>query len=231
MSQYQNEQTRAGTGTGPGGHMPPSRDRTVPMTGGRVIDFGARATIVDEGEQARAVYMVVFGTVMLSKLLPDGRRQIFEVIGQNELFGITPNARHECAAETLSEARILAFDRSLAERSSEFESLIARHLKARICALHDHALLLGRKSAVERVASYVLDLTEAATSGARASDLIACVRVPMTRSEIADYLGLTLETVSRAFSRMKRDGVLAYDRHDGPMQVNVRRLRPLTGTF
>ena len=53
----------------------------------------------------------------------------------------------------------------------------------------------------------------------------------MTRSEIADYLGLTLETVSRAFSQLKRSDIIAYERHDGLMQVHIKRLRPLTGTY
>lgn len=205
---------------------------------GRPVDFPPRTTIIDEGEPARAIYRVVSGRVMLSKLLPDGRRQIFEVLGPGAIFGVTPNGKHDSIAETLTETRVSAFERVTAERSPAFGIFVADHLKAQICALHDHAVLLGRKTAVERVASYILDLVEAPSKALphNAAELAhhnnnVIVHVPMTRSEIADYLGLTLETVSRAFSKLKRDGVVSYERHDGPMRVQFRRLRPLTGTF
>ncbi len=198
---------------------------------GRPVDFPPRTTIIDEGEPARAIYRVVSGRVMLSKLLPDGRRQIFEVLGPGAIFGVTPNGKHDSIAETLTETRVAAFERVTAERSPAFGIFVADHLKAQICALHDHAVLLGRKTAVERVASYILDLVEASSADQTHNGDGVIVRVPMTRSEIADYLGLTLETVSRAFSKLKRDGVVSYERHDGPMRVHFRRLRPLTGTF
>lgn len=193
------------------------------------MDFPSRATIVDEGEPATAIYRVVSGHVMVSRLLPDGRRQIFEVLGPGGVFGVTPNGQHDSAAEALTEVRIMAFDRSVADRSSQFNAELANLLKAQLCALHDHAVLLGRKSAVERVATYILELIPA-QSGERLSGPVTAIRVLMTRSEIADYLGLTLETVSRGFSQLKRDGVIAYDRPDGPMTVDLRRLRRLTGT-
>ncbi len=198
---------------------------------GRMVDFPPRVTIIDEGEPARSIFRIVTGNVMISKLLPDGRRQIFEVLGPGSIFGVTPNGRHDSVAESLTDVRLTAFEKGLAERSSSFTSLVADRLKVQICALHGHAVLLGRKSAVERVASYILELIEAREDTALAPEGSVTVRVLMTRSEIADYLGLTLETVSRAFSQLKRDGVLAYERHDGLMRVSIRRLRPLTGTY
>ena len=198
---------------------------------GRSVDFPPRVTIIDEGEPARSIYRIVSGNVMISKLLPDGRRQIFEVLGPGSIFGITPNGRHDSVAESLTDVKLTAFEKGLAERSSSFNSLVADLLKVQICALHEHAVLLGRKSAVERVASYILELIEAREDTTPSPDGAVTVRVLMTRSEIADYLGLTLETVSRAFSQLKRDGIIAYERHDGLMRVSIRRLRPLTGTY
>jgi CRP-like cAMP-binding protein len=194
----------------------------------RAMDFPSRATIVDEGEPAIAIYRIVSGQVMISRLLPDGRRQIFEVLGPGGVFGVTPNGHHDSAAEALTEVRIMAFDRTVADRSSQFNAGLASLLKTQLCALHDHAVLLGRKSAVERVATYILDLI-AGQANENAAQPVATIRVLMTRSEIADYLGLTLETVSRAFSQLKRDGVIAYHRPDGPMTVDLKGLKRLTG--
>jgi len=198
---------------------------------GRLVEFPSRVTIIDEGEPARSIYRIVSGNVMMSKLLPDGRRQIFEVLGPGSIFGITPNGRHDSVAESLTEVRLTAFEKNSAERSSSFNSLVIDVLKVQICALHEHAVLLGRKSAVERVASYILELIETRAPTSPPQDCSVSVKVLMTRSEIADYLGLTLETVSRAFSQLKRDGILDYDRHDGMMRIKIRRLRPLTGTY
>ncbi len=197
----------------------------------RSVDFPPRVTIIDEGEPARAIYQIVSGNVMISKLLPDGRRQIFELLGPGGIFGVTPNGHHDSVAESLTEVRLTAFDKIPAENASNFNSFIAELLKIQICALHEHAVLLGRKSAVERVASYIMELIETPSNQARINQDLVTIRVIMTRSEIADYLGLTLETVSRAFSHLKRSGIISYERHDGIMQVHIKRLRPLTGTY
>lgn len=201
---------------------------------GRLTEFPSHATVVSEGEPARTLFRIIDGKIMLSKLLPDGRRQICEILGPDEVFGITPTSRYHSSAEALTPVRVMGYDRSVVDRSLPLKVMLAEQLKAQVCGLHDHTLLLGRKSAVERVASFILDLvpTDAQQSnGDRAVPGGGLVRVPMTRLEIADYLGLTLETVSRAFSQLKRDGVLAYDRADSLMQVNLRRLKPLTGTY
>ncbi len=194
---------------------------------GRLIDFPSRVTIIDEGEPANAIYQIVSGNVMISKLLPDGRRQIFEVLGPGHMFGVTPNGHYDCIAEALTDVRVTAFEKGQVDRSSAFNAQLADVLKIQICALHEHAVLLGRKSAVERVASYILELIE----GTSPNEGWVSVRVLMTRSEIADYLGLTLETVSRAFSHLKRDSIIAYERYDGLIRVNIPRLRPLTSTY
>jgi len=201
------------------------------LSSARSVDFPSRVTIIDEGEPARAIYQIVSGNVMISKLLPDGRRQIFELLGPGGLFGVTPNGHHDSVAESLTDVRLTAFDKIPAENSSRFNSFMVEGLKIQLCALHEHAVLLGRKSAVERVASYIAELIPTPSKEAKINTDIVTVRVLMTRSEIADYLGLTLETVSRAFSNLKRSGIIAYERHDGQMKVHIKRLRPLTGTY
>ena len=198
---------------------------------GRLLDVPPRTVIIDEGEMARSIYRIQSGQVMLSKLLPDGRRQIFELLGPGSIFGLTPHDRYDSIAESLTDARVAVFERIVLERLTNFDSLVVRRLRLQICALHDHAVLLGRKTATERVSTYIFNLVNDHRSDGASPQTHALVTVPMTRSEIADYLGLTLETVSRAFSRLKRLGVISYERHDGPMHVAVNRLGPLTGTF
>jgi CRP-like cAMP-binding protein len=200
--------------------------------GSRHLEFDARATVVDEGDEARSFYLITEGAVMLSKLLPDGRRQIIELIGPGDVFGITNTRLHDVCAETLSPTRIVAYDRKRVDDTPALQQLITDRMRAQICHLHDHAVLLGRKSAQERVATFLMRLVPGRGGidciGSGKSN-VAKVRVPLTRQEIADYLGLTLETVSRAFSQLKRDGLLAYGRNDEVTINSVCRLCRVTG--
>lgn len=200
--------------------------------GSRHLDFDARDMVIDEGDEARSVYLIIEGAVMLSKLLPDGRRQIIELIGPGDVFGITSTRVHDVCAETLSPTRIVAYDRKRVDETPALQQLITERMRAQICHLHDHAVLLGRKSAQERVATFLMRLVpgrggiDCIGSG---KGNVAHVHVQLTRQEIADYLGLTLETVSRSFSQLKREGFLAYGRNNDITITNVCRLCRVTG--
>lgn len=212
----------------------PSRENEVASGGaGRVLEFDARRLIVDEAEKARCVYRILEGSVMISKMLPDGRRQIIELLGSGDVFGITTTGVHESAAETLSPSRIAAYDRALVDSDRDLQLLIADRMKSQLCALHDHAVLLGRKTARERVATFLIRLIPgrggSGCQGPSGPQDRRSVTVSLTRQEIADYLGVTLETVSRAFSQLKREGVLCYGHHDAVTVTDVCRLCRLTG--
>ncbi len=200
---------------------------------GRHLDYEPRTTVIDEGDDARAVYIILEGAVMLSKLLPDGRRQIIELLGSGDVFGLTTTRLHDVCAETLTPVRLVAYDRATVEKSPAVQAMIAERTRAQLCALHDHAVLLGRKSAIERVATFLMRLVPGRGGqgciGPVGKDHVN-VRVPLTRQEIADYLGLTLETVSRAFSHLRREGMLVYGRHDEVTIANVCRLCRVTGS-
>lgn len=210
-----------------------ANDETRPA-GARVLSYRSRALIVDEGDKASAVYEVVEGGVLLFKLLPDGRRQIIEVLGVGDVFGLAPNGVSDVAAEALTEARVAIYEKRMVDADQQLRDRVFARLRAQMCALHDHALLLGRKSAHERVATFIMRLVPGrgghACAGPRAGKDDVCVDLPMTRQEIADYLGLTIETVSRAFSALKRDGVIAYDRQDTVTIGSICRLCRLTGS-
>lgn len=203
---------------------------------GRHLTYGARETILDEGDQARSVNRILEGAVMLSKLLPDGRRQIIELLGPGDIFGITTTRAYDVSVEALTPVRLVAYERSVVETNPALQAMVTNSLRAQMCALHDHAVLLGRKSAIERVATFLMRLVPnrggegCAGPGRGAGRDQVNVKVPLTRQEIADYLGLTLETVSRAFSHLKRDGLLVYGRHDEVMIANVCKLCRATGS-
>ncbi len=210
-------------------------DHAAPrVTDARVASFPPRSLIVDEGEETTNVCEVVEGGVLLFKLLPDGRRQIIEVLGVGDVFGLAPNGVSDVGAETLTKARIAVYEKRRMDCDAELRDRIFSRLRAQLCALHDHALLLGRKSAQERVATFIMRLVPGRGGPACSGPIGAIdemrVDLAMTRQEIADYLGLTIETVSRAFSALRRAGTIAYDRQDRVVIPSVCKLCRLTGS-
>ncbi len=200
----------------------------------RVSSYPPRSLIVDEGDSTSSVYEVVEGGVLLFKLLPDGRRQIIEVLGVGDVFGLSPNGVSDVGAETLTKARVAIYEKRRVDADPDLRDRIFTRLRAQMCALHDHALLLGRKSAQERVATFIMRLVPGRGGHACMGPAGGCdetrVDLAMTRQEIADYLGLTIETVSRAFSALRRAGTIAYEKQDCVMIPSVCSLCRLTGS-
>lgn len=201
---------------------------------GKVFSYHHRALILDEGDAASSVYEVLEGGVILFKLLPDGRRQIIEVLGVGDVFGLSATDVSDVAAEALTAVRVVVYDKRTIDTEAPLRDRLFARLRQQMCALHDHALLLGRKSAQERVATFIMRLVPNrggfACAGPVKGEGATRVDLAMTRQEIADYLGLTIETVSRAFSSLRRDGVIAYDKQDSVEIANVCRLCHLTGS-
>lgn len=200
----------------------------------KVFSYHHRALILEEGDAATSVYEVLEGGVILFKLLPDGRRQIIEVLGAGDVFGLSATPVCDVAAEALTAVRLAAYDKRTIDTDAGLRDRLFARLRQQMCALHDHALLLGRKSAQERVATFVMRLIPGrgghACSGPSETQARTRVDLAMTRQEIADYLGLTIETVSRAFSALRRSGVIAYDKQDSVDIGDVCRLCRLTGS-
>jgi CRP/FNR family transcriptional regulator, anaerobic regulatory protein len=164
-------------------------------------------TLFSEGDEAESVYEVLTGMLRLYKLLPDGRRQITGFLTAGDLLGLAPEGVCVHTAEAITEVTLCCYKRSAFERLIDEVPGFARRLLAvtshELRAAQDQMLLLGRKSAPEKVASFLLLIADRQGGD---GDLID---VPMTRSDIADYLGLTIETVSRSLSRLKVDQVIA----------------------
>lgn len=189
-----------------------------------VSRYGQHDTIFFEGDRADTVCQLVEGAVMLYKLLPDGRRQVVELLGPGDVFGFAQGEFRDSSAETLTATRVRFYDRRHAERSCSFQRVIARQMLVQLEAMHEHAVLLGRMSAMERVARFLLRL---AVHVAGESSEPEVVRLSMTRQEIADYLGLTIETVSRSFSELRRRGVIVLEKQDRVRIANQRAMEDL----
>lgn len=159
-----------------------------------------------EGDAARHVYQVEEGSVMLYKLLPDGRRHILDIVGPGTIVGSTSGARYSCSAKSLTPTSIRVLPLKLVETSPELQLRMRRQLLARIDALQAHALRLGRMSAIERIASFLLQLADACGARAgREND----VPLLLTLGELADHLGLVTETVCRNLTALKKSGAVA----------------------
>ncbi|HEX2554474.1 MAG TPA: helix-turn-helix domain-containing protein [Microvirga sp.] len=162
-----------------------------------------------EGDRAAFFYRVVSGAIRTSKLLCDGRRQIDAFHLPGDLFGLEAGEEHRFSAEAVGDAVVVPYRRCSLEALSASDPAFARQIvSAMMRALEraqDHMLLLGRKSAMEKIATFLLDLS------ARLDE--DQVDLPMSRTDIADHLGLTIETVSRSMTRLERDRVIALPAH------------------
>ena len=167
--------------------------------------YSAQDPIIDEGEAADYLFNVTGGTVRLYKLLPDGRRQITGFLGVGDFLGIALNEIYAYSAEAVDEVKVCRFPRrkleSLLEELPHLEKRLLGLASNELAQAQDQMVMLGRKTAKEKLVSFLLRLSKRQEAvGAEASP----VDLPMSRTDIADYLGLTTETVSRTFSNLKR---------------------------
>jgi CRP/FNR family nitrogen fixation transcriptional regulator len=178
--------------------------------------------IFGEKEPAVYIYQVKHGAVRSHKLLLDGRRQIGAFHLAGDIFGLENGDKHRFTAEAVVETTVRLIKRETLQLMAVSDAVILDKLLSMTIRNLEHAenhmLLLGRKTAVERVSAFLLEM-DRRTGADRVS-------LPMTRLDIADYLGLTLETVSRALSSLRKAGVLTFLDHDQReiMLIDRRRL-------
>ncbi len=173
-----------------------------------VVDEGA--TIFLEGDPSQFLFNVTRGVVKVYKLLRDGRRLITGFFYPGDFLGLALQDCYAYTSEAVTEAGLCRFERGKLERLCDeipgFERRILRNATNELAAAQDQMLLLGRKDAVERVATFLLMCLDRAH--ARGDDG-GVLRLRMTRGDTADYLGLSLETTSRTFSGLVRSGVVS----------------------
>jgi CRP/FNR family nitrogen fixation transcriptional regulator len=169
--------------------------------------YNRGAEIFGEAEPAEYVYQVIDGAVRSYKLLSDGRRQInaFHLVG--DIFGLENSGTHRFTAEAVVDTTVRLAKRVSLSQVAETDAVVARDLlnmtANNLRHAEDHMLLLGRKTSLERVAAFLLEMDRRLTAA-------GIMALPMCRRDIADYLGLTLETVSRALSVLHGQGILGF---------------------
>ena len=172
---------------------------------GAPMPYARNAEIYGEGEPADYLYKVVSGTVRTSKILSDGRRQIGAFYTAGDLFCLESGDEHAFSAEAISETRVVMVKRSTIMSMAARDGAVAHELWAatsrELRHVQGHVLLLI-KSAQERVAGFLLEMAARSRS-------IDVVELPMSRQDIADYLGLTIETISRTFTVLENSTVIA----------------------
>ena len=174
---------------------------------GTTVARASGDTIFFEGDIATYVYNLTSGVLRLSKLLPDGRRQIAGFLFPGDFLGITMEDEHAFTAEAIIPSKLCQFSRARFDAFVDTHPRLERRLYAiaahELAAARQQVVLLGRKTAAERVASFLLMLDARRISSGSGEELEGDITLPMSRSDIADYLGLRIETVSREFSALK----------------------------
>jgi CRP/FNR family transcriptional regulator, nitrogen fixation regulation protein len=192
---------------------------------GAPISFVRNAEIYGENEPAQYLYKLVSGTIRTSKVLNDGRRQIGEFYMPGDIFGLEMGNDHSFSAEAITDAKVIVIKRSAVEALATRDNDVARQLWAttgrELQRMQDHILLLI-KTAQERVAGFLLEMAERIKSTTE-------VELPMSRQDIADYLGLTVETVSRTLTILENSSAIALPSSRRIVLRNRAALRRLNG--
>jgi len=168
---------------------------------GATLHVAKNAALFQEGDASEHVYKVVSGAVRTCRMLMDGRRQIADFFLPGDFFGLDWQATHCFTAEALTDTVVISYPRrqleALAERTPPIHRVLMSMLCKGLAATQEHVVMLGRQTAHERLAWFLIRVRER-SGGTNEID------VPMSRQDIADYLGLTIETVSRGISEFKR---------------------------
>jgi CRP/FNR family transcriptional regulator, nitrogen fixation regulation protein len=172
---------------------------------GASMPFARNTEIYGENEPAEYLYRVISGTVRTYRMLNDGRRQIGAFYLPGDMFGLEIGGDHSFSAEAIIDSKIMVIKRSsvmgLAERQSDVARQLWTMTAAELLRTQSHIMLLI-KTAQERVAGFLLEMAARSPAGKE-------VELPMPRQDIADYLGLTIETVSRTLTQLENSSAIA----------------------
>jgi len=188
----------------------------------------AHQRFVAEGDPAEHLFNVTAGMVKVYKLMPDGRQQITGFLFPGDFLGLSANERYAYSAESVTLVTYCRFPRrKLEQLLMDFPAVERRLLgiaSNELAAAQDQMPLLGRKTALEKVASLLVMLSHRRE---RAGFPANPVRLPMSRADIADYLGLTVETVSRVMTQLRKSGAIQLPTADEARIANRERLEEM----
>lgn len=186
------------------------------------VRYAPGQSIIQDGDPADWVYIITAGHLKLYKLLIDGRRQITGFLAPGDIAGIYADDTYSYSAEAIGQVALCRIPRKkMNALSRELPGLPHRMLSMvshDLAEAQSHLLLLGRKNARERLSSFLLAFAGRRDQSAHAPSGALRINLPMTRADIADYLGVTIETVSRAISELKRDGIIVL-RHRNLIEI------------
>jgi CRP/FNR family transcriptional regulator len=176
-----------------------------------------------EGDARTHVYVVEAGTVLIYKILPDAKRQIIDIAFPGDFIGLGTADEQAFAAQATEPVRVRCLPAAalhqLAADDPQLSLMLYEALALELEAARNHLLTIGYRSAAARVASFLLAISHRnERRGRDARELV----LPMRRADIADFLGLTIETVSRTFSKLKAEGMIELD-HGGYVEILDRR--------
>jgi CRP/FNR family nitrogen fixation transcriptional regulator len=187
--------------------------------------FTRNTEVYGEDEAAEYFYQVISGAVRTYRMLGDGRRQIGAFYLPGDVFGVEAGDVHLWSAEAIADAQVLVAKRSAVMARAEHERDLAKQLWTltvrELRRMQEHSMVLI-KSAQERVAGFLLEMAARGTAG-------AAVDLPMSRQDIADYLGLTIETVSRTFTQFVQSGTITLETSRRVLFRNRAALNRLNG--
>jgi CRP/FNR family nitrogen fixation transcriptional regulator len=172
---------------------------------GSALHFAENQEIYGEGDDAALFFKVAFGVVRTCTFLSDGRRQIDAFYGRGNVFGIELGAEHSLSAETVCDSTVISYRRrdleALAANSEGFSQQLFSYAMQSLARAQRHTILLGRRCAIEKLAAFLTDWAGYSPG----SDVLT---LEMSRQDIADYLGLTIETVSRTFAHLESKALI-----------------------
>jgi CRP/FNR family transcriptional regulator len=176
---------------------------------GRHVHFASCETVFAQEEMTTSFLTLLEGVMRLYKLLPDGRRQIVGFALPGDFVGMATSARHSFSADAIGPVAVCLFSKATFARFIENKAHLLRRINElairELSQAQDHMVLLGRRSAEEKVATFLIGWRDRLVYLNGPTNTVA---LPMSRQDIADYLGLTIETVSRTFTKLERDGVI-----------------------
>lgn len=195
-----------------------------------VEKFDAGTAIFWERDPAKHVFEVVEGVLRIFKMLSDGRRVITGFLYPGDLIGISLQDRYLYSAEAVTPTKLRRFARNRFQEeiahSPELRPQLLAHLCDEMAAAQDQMLLLARKNAEERVCSFLVNMVSRMRCQ---NDPQPLIEIPMTRLDMADYLGLTIETVSRTMTKLTSRGIITPSGRHNLVIRDLHELAALAG--
>jgi CRP-like cAMP-binding protein len=195
---------------------------------GSMVSVHRGHDIYGQGDPAESCWQVVTGCIRTVMVLEDGRRQVSEFLWPGDFVGMDDPDIHDFSAEAVTDATLRRYPRRMVDALAQSHAALSTRLRAMTVAklrrAHVQMMLLGRKSATERLASFLLDMHRRSTSGN-----CRFLNLPMSRTDMADYLGLTIETICRTLLLLRRCGIIQVS-HDGIELRDCAALNRLVGS-